>query len=239
MKLLELTLPTPAENLALDEALLDQAEAAKERDEVLRLWESGHYFVVVGRSSQVQREVNVAVCHERGVPILRRSSGGAAIVAGPGSLMYSVVLSYQRRPELRMLDRAHEHVLSRLAGALQSLGLPAEPRGTSDLAVDGRKVSGNSLRCKRDHFLYHGTLLYDFELSLVGELLRMPSRQPDYRAGREHDQFVANLPVRGADMRSAVAKAFDADGPFTSWPVAATANLVATRFGRVEWKVGR
>ncbi len=239
MKLLELTLPTPAENLALDEALLDQAEYAPESDEVLRLWESGQYFVVVGRSSQIQREVNVAACHERCVPILRRSSGGTAIVAGPGCLMYSVVLSYLRHPELRMLDRAHEHVLSLLASALQSLGLAAGQRGTSDVAVDGRKVSGNSLRCKRNYFLYHGTLLYDFELPLVGELLRMPPRQPDYRAGREHDQFVANLPVRGADLRSAVAKAFGAVESLAEWPAGATVNLVATRYGREEWNVGR
>jgi len=52
MKLLDLTLPSPAENLALDEALLDAAEAGEMADEVLRFWESPQPLVVVGRSSQ-------------------------------------------------------------------------------------------------------------------------------------------------------------------------------------------
>jgi lipoate-protein ligase A len=49
MKLLDLTLPTPAENLALDEALLDAAEAGELPDEVLRLWEFPQAVVVIGR----------------------------------------------------------------------------------------------------------------------------------------------------------------------------------------------
>ncbi len=40
MHLLDLTLDSPIENIALDEALLDAAEAAPdENGEVLRLWE--------------------------------------------------------------------------------------------------------------------------------------------------------------------------------------------------------
>jgi lipoate-protein ligase A len=235
MKLLDLTLATPAENLSLDEALLDAAEAEPARDEVLRLWEPPRPLVVVGRSSNVEREVNVGVCRQRGVPIFRRASGGAAIVAGPGCLMYAVVLSYARHPELRMLDRAHEFVLTRVASGLWSLGLPAQLQGTSDLVIESRKVSGNSLRCKRDHLLYHGTLLYDFDLTLVGELLRMPPRQPEYRAGRPHGQFVANLPVGADSLRVALASAFAADKLLDNWPLEQTASLVASRYGRDDW----
>jgi len=70
MKLLDLTLPTPAENVALDEALLDAAEAGEINDEVLRLWESPTVAVVVGRSSRVEEEVNLVACQEAGIPIL-------------------------------------------------------------------------------------------------------------------------------------------------------------------------
>ena len=160
-------------------------------------------------------------------------------MAGPGCLMYSVVLSYERHPELRMLDRAHHWVLSRVASALTSLGIAAELRGTSDLAVAGLKVSGNSLRCKRDHFLYHGTLLYDFDLRVMDELLRMPPRQPDYRVGRQHGVFLANLPVRGAELRLAITTALAAEGQLAAWPEEATARLVATRYSRDDWNLGR
>src|SRR5882757_11559316 len=108
-----LTLDTPAENIALDEALLDLAEATGPGAEFLRIWESPRPIVVVGRSSRVHQEVDEAACRERGIPILRRSSGGAAIVAGPGCLMYAVVLSYREHPELLDITHAHRFVMGR------------------------------------------------------------------------------------------------------------------------------
>ena len=110
--------------------------------------------------------------------------------------MYAVVLSYVRRPELRALDLAHCFVMQSLAAALRPALPDVRVMGTSDLAVGARKFSGNSMRCKRSHFLYHGTLLYDFPLDLISACLPMPPRQPDYRDGRQHDAFVANIPTR-------------------------------------------
>ena len=231
MRCLDLTLDSPAENLALDETLLLAAEASVEGKiiangagsevasdaaqtatdrELVRLWEPRDPLVVVGRSTNVGVEVNEAACRERNIPILRRSSGGAAIVAGPGCLMYAVILSYERRPHLRFIDQIHAFVLESLVQEL-SKQLPGVARqGISDLAWHGKKFSGNSVRCKREHVLYHGTLLYDFPLALVTELLNMPPRQPDYRAGRSHSDFLTNVPLSAATLRYVVRNAFDA-----------------------------
>ncbi|HEV3417181.1 MAG TPA: lipoate--protein ligase family protein, partial [Pirellulales bacterium] len=112
MQLLDLTLDTPAENLALDEALLLlEAEAAGEPHEVLRLWEPLQFAVVVGSSSRVAAEVAPDACRVRGIEVLRRTSGGAAVVIGPGCLMYSLILSRKLRPEQRAIDGAHCFVL--------------------------------------------------------------------------------------------------------------------------------
>jgi hypothetical protein len=121
MRLLDLTLPTPAENLALDEALLEEAETAAEPLETLRFWEPAQIMAVVGRSSRIETEVNLAACRELGIPILRRISGGAAIITGPGCLMYGLVLGYQNRHGLRAINQAHAFVLGTLAQALNSL----------------------------------------------------------------------------------------------------------------------
>jgi lipoate-protein ligase A len=184
MKFLDCTLATPAENLALDEALLDAAQLG-ECPEVLRLWESAAPIVVVGRASQVAVEVDLDACRARHIPVLRRTSGGAAIVAGPGCLMYALVLSYERLPHLRMIDQAHSFVLETIASSLRTRVPMVSRCGISDLTIDGRlKFSGNSLRASRTHLLYHGTLLYEFPLPLVGQLLLTPPRQPEYRARR-------------------------------------------------------
>jgi len=241
MQYLDLTLPAAAENLALDEALLEEAEASRQPVETLRLWESPQPMVVVGRSSRLDAEVNCEACRVMGVPVLRRISGGAAIVAGPGCLMYAVVLSYQQRPELRGLSEAHRYVLDTITTALQSITPGVRYRGTCDLVLDleesggGKKFSGNSVRCRREHFLYHGTLLYDFPLDTVGQYLTMPPRMPDYREHRSHDDFVANLPITADAIRQSLITGWNARELRTAWPRELVAKFVAEKYSRSEW----
>jgi lipoate-protein ligase A len=192
-------------------------------------------MVVAGRSSRVEDEIHLDACRESGVPVFRRVSGGAAVVTGPGCLMYAVVLSYRLRPALRLIDHAHQFVMGTMAAALEPLVPGIEPQGISDLAVDGLKVSGNSVRCKREHLLYHGTLLYDFPLRLMERCLKMPPREPAYRQGRGHGMFLTNMPVEAAAIRQAVARAWQANEPYIDWPRQRTAELVAERYGCSQW----
>lgn len=233
MRLLDLTLDDAVENVALDEALLDAAEEAG--IEVLRLWEPASPLVVVGSSSQLGQEVLQDACRQRGIPVLRRASGGAAIVTGRGCLMYALVLNCDLRPALRAIDEAHRFVLERFVAALRPLCPGVERRGTSDLAIAGRKFSGNGLRVKRRCLLYHGTLMYDFPLELIAACLGVPPRQPDYRAGREHLEFVINLPVAATELRRAIVAAWNAVEPYADWPRDRMARLIAEKYSRDEW----
>ncbi len=143
MRYLDLTLPSLAENLALEEALLEEAETAAAPLETLRIWEAVRLGVVVGRSSRVDVEVRAADCREAGVRVLRRISGGAAVVVGPGCLMYALVLSLRLRPNLRSIDQAHAGVLGTIAAALrQALVVP--PLG----GCPPNAVSQDSIRLK-------------------------------------------------------------------------------------------
>jgi len=235
MYLLETTLPTPEENLALDEAILDWAGGADSKREVLRLWESPRPFVVVGRASRVQEEVRVAACQAAEIPVLRRCSGGTAVVAGPGCLMYAVILDCRSRPELRRVNEAHDLVLNRICAGLARLVPEVRRQGTSDLAIGAHKFSGNSLRCRRDAILYHGTILYEFPLTTIAQWLGDPPRQPDYRRGRSHQDFLRNLALPGTSLRQAIIEAWQPSRPLVDWPAAATARLVETRYSLREW----
>lgn len=235
MRLLDLTLDTPAENLALEEVLLEQAEADAGPSEVLRLWESPVMAVVLGRSSNADIEVRRDACRTAGIPWLRRASGGATVMIGPGCLMYAVLLPYDRHPNLAMIEVAHEFVLARLRAALSQFLTGVEFQGTSDLTWHGRKFSGNSLRCKRRHLLYHGTVLYDFPLDYVERCLGTPPRQPDYRLRRSHADFIVNLPIDPVALRRELARQWGADEPFPDWPRELTRRLAAERYESAAW----
>jgi len=126
-------------------------------------------------------------------------------------------------------------VLGSVASAVSNIVPGVEHLGTCDLAIGNRKFSGNSVRCKRDHLLYHGTLLYAFDLPVVERLLRTPPRQPEYRAGRAHDQFVTNLGVSATNLRRALIAGFAATEPLVEWPRERTERLVAERYALDAW----
>ncbi len=212
MQLIEVIHPQTAVNLAVDEWLLESRDQSNEPGEILRLWENPELAVIAGRGSRIGDEVNESACRARGVEIFRRSSGGTSVVIGPGCLLYSLVLDYRIRPEMKELKMAHEVVLGLIADAiLASGGVTVRFEGVCDLILDGRKVSGNAVRCRRNCMLYHGTVLYDFPLALIHECLGTPVRQPDYRAGRSHKEFVTNLPVDAGNLRQAIAAAWKSE----------------------------
>src|SRR5205085_11187452 len=133
VKLLDLTLPTPAENLACDEALLDVCEETGE--ETLRFWESREVFVVVGYGNRVAAEVNVAECKRRAIPILRRCSGGGTVGQGPGCLNYNLTLRIPESGPLVTVTGTNEFVMERNRAAMeQLLGAKVSVQGHTDLA---------------------------------------------------------------------------------------------------------
>lgn len=205
MRLLDLTLSTPADNLALDEALLDDAEHTHPSDlQVLRFWESPTHFVVLGAGSKPELDVNLDACNRLSIPVLRRCSGGGTIVQGPGCLSYALILAKSRAPRLNSIHGTNEYVLEKICAALRTFAPDIHFAGTSDLAIGDRKVSGNAQRRKKHFILFHGTILYAFDLALISSLLKHPPKEPDYRANRPHVDFIANVPASASDLKIAI-----------------------------------
>lgn len=226
-----------AENLALDEALLEMANEGGLSGPVVRTWMAARPAVVVGASSRLSQEVDLAACAAAGVEVLRRPSGGLSVVLGPGCVMWSVI--WPAAEESPSIDAIHGAVLEPLVESLQAAGRPVVRRGTSDLALeDGAvelKVSGNALRIRRRARLYHGTLLDAFDLGLIARLLRHPPREPGYRAGRPHEAFLANLGLGRPALEAAIQTAFEARTEWRDWPAARVEQLVGERYANPAW----
>ncbi|HWE38466.1 MAG TPA: lipoate--protein ligase family protein [Isosphaeraceae bacterium] len=234
---LDRTLPGVAANLALDELLLQDAEEGDGRP-TLRLWELPDHAVVLGASGRWRDEIHWEACRADGVPIARRSSGGGTVVIGPGALNVAVVLPDDFATGLGAVDVAQHYVLGRIADALRTLGPPVEVRGSGDLTLGLRKVSGSAQRRLKRSFLVHATILYDFDLPLITRYLKSPARQPSYRAGRPHDEFVTNLEMSGESLLNAVRSAWLPPGGEVGEPAVSMSRideLVASKFGDPAW----
>jgi lipoate-protein ligase A len=235
MQLLDLTLDSPAANLACDEALLDACDG-QTGGEVLRFWEPEEYFVVVGYANEVAREVNVAACRQAGIGLFRRCSGGGTVLQGPGCLNYSLIVKTNGHPSLKTITGANRHIMARNRDALaRALGRPVEVQGFTDLTVGGLKFSGNAQRRKRHALLFHGTFLLRFDLGLMEKFLPFPSRQPDYRKGRPHGRFVANLGAPASVIKNALRQAWAAHTPLATAPDCR--KLIAEKYSQDAWNL--
>lgn len=235
MWLLDHTCGTPAENLALDEALLDAAEAGQ-IGEGLRFWESPTLFVVLGLSQAVDAHVHREACSADNVPILRRCSAGGCVLQGPGCLNFSLVLKTDR-PGCNSITASYRTILGTVSKALGELGRVTMHAGTSDLSWKDRKVSGNAQRRRNRFFLHHGTLLLNFDLPACMKYLREPEEQPQYREQRPHSDFVTNLDLPKASTMTSVSDMFQAKEPFkiSTDLITRIAHLVDEKYANPVW----
>ena len=212
MKKIDLTFPTPQENLACDEALLDECDE-NGGPEILRFWEPQEYFVVLGYSNKLALEVDEISCRGVSVPVLRRPSGGGAVLQGPGCLNFSLILKIDGSLERSNVTRTNAWVMEKNRAALEGvLGEKVEVRGITDLALGDLKFSGNAQRRKRGAFLFHGTFLTDFDLPKISTCLQMPEKAPDYRKNRPHNAFVTNILTTPAAIKESLSQVWQASG---------------------------
>ncbi|NJN69077.1 MAG: lipoate--protein ligase family protein [Nitrospira sp.] len=233
LRLLDLTLPLPVENLALDEALLEELDE-RGGDPVLRFWESDRHFVVLGRASCVADDVDLMACHEDGLPILRRVSGGGTVLQGPGCLSYALVLPLDWHPDLANIRTTNRFILERIATVLRRWEPTTVFRGISDLAIGDRKISGNAQRRTGKALLFHGTILHGMGADLVARYLKHPSRQPDYRSDRPHQAFLGTINAPPQAIKHAIAAAWNAETMDTGWPRARMPHTIATILARIR-----
>jgi len=212
MLLKDVSFESPEENVLFDDVLLHMAEQGQ-AGEVLRFWESPTIFVVLGRISKQEDDVNAQAVRKDAIKVLRRSSGGGTVLQGPGCLNYSLVLSKAKHPDIKDLHRSYEYILSRVVKAFKNLGIETAYFPISDLALvdNQKKISGNSQRRSRQYILHHGTILYDFDLSLVNRYLKIPKDMPEYRKKRSHLDFVDNVSVLAENIKQALKDVYNVE----------------------------
>ncbi len=235
MQWFDLTIGDPAQDLALDEALLDWCEST-ELPGALRFWESPKLFVVLGYANRRSCEVNLVACDKRGLPILRRCSGGGTVVQGQGCLNYTLVLPEKLHADLSTIAGTNHFIMDRQRQAVErSLGSSVEVQGHTDLVWRGRKFSGNAQRRRRSYLMFHGCFLLNFDLALIQDVLNTPSSMPHYREARTHSDFIVNIPVNQDRLKEAIRTVWSANQPMVPPPMELVQRLMAERYGLEEW----
>ena len=230
--------PDLASNLALDEALLLDAEDDPASRPILRIWDPMRLGVVLGASGRLRDDVEVDICRADGVEIGRRSSGGGTVLIGPGTPNLTVILRTDATPAYKHVDMSQIAVLETVAQSLRQLNPEVRVEGSGDLTIGGRKFSGSAQRRLRRWFMIHATILNTAPIEPIARYTKNPARQPAYREGRPHGSFLTRLELPTESLVTAIRHAWGVTAASESPEDrlhAVVRDMVETRFGRVEW----
>ena len=177
-------------NMAVDEVLLDGV-AAGSAPPTVGFYEWAPPCLSLGYF-QAFEVVDVAGCRRLGVDVVRRPTGGRAILHDR-ELTYSVALPLRLLGDERGVLPSYHRISLALAGGLQRLGVPAvlapEPAAQSgrdhgpvcfdrpsahEILLGGRKLVGSAQVRRATAILQHGSILIEPGIDRLLECLRLP-----------------------------------------------------------------
>lgn len=234
--------------MALDEAILLLGGATP----TLRLYSWSSPCLSIGYSQEVARDVDLGACRRLGVGLVRRPTGGGAILHDK-EVTYSLVAPEAHPAVCGNVEASYRKVALGLMAGLASLGLhpemaPAAGRAAGgnaacfsrpsayELTVAGRKLAG-SAQCRRQgRLLQHGSLLLDLEPGLALEVLKPP-------AGQDRNAWVEAFQTRAISLRDALGRpvSFEEVSPAVAWGFeeALGLKLEPSELTREEWDLAR
>ena len=164
LRMLTSSLETPEKNLALEHSIIES------KIPTLRLWRNTD-TVVLGRTQNYQKEVNLPYCSENKIAVNRRISSGGTVFHDLGNLNISFFLPLKWLGKDIMTGVGRLTLL--LYDSLSGLGIEnLAIHNLSNLTFKGNKISGSAQYLRSGFLLHHATLLVSSNLEkLEGSLL--------------------------------------------------------------------
>ncbi|MFT4051129.1 MAG: biotin/lipoate A/B protein ligase family protein [Microbacterium sp.] len=164
---------SPRMNLALDEVLTSRVGAGA-RGPALRIWEWDESAVVIGSFQSLRNEVDPEGAARHGYDVVRRISGGGAMLMGAGSIVtYSLYAPASLVAGLTFAD-SYAFLDDWVLQALRSLGVEATYQPLNDIASPLGKIGGAAQkRLANGGVLHHATMSYDMDASVMTDVLRI------------------------------------------------------------------
>jgi lipoate-protein ligase A len=162
------------------------------------VWRPDKTYVVLGRANNVAASLVTNNILEDNVEVLKRPSGGETVILTPNMLVYSAKMRFDKTTNTKA---TFSKINKSLIKHLLDIGIDnLSSKGISDLSIGAKKIAGSSMYLQKDIIFYHAVLNISENPSLISRYLRHPSKEPDYREGRSHEEFVTSLKSEGYDL---------------------------------------
>jgi lipoate-protein ligase A len=158
-------------------------------------WVPDDYYVVLGNSNKPRDNLIEENIFSDYVQVYKRPSGGETVILTPSTLVISVKVTLDKFSN----PTAHfRYFNEKIIEALSCLGVKdLRYRGISDVAIGDKKILGSSIYRRRKILFYHAVLNVSEPIETIERYIKHPTREPDYRNGRKHHEFVTSLHAEG------------------------------------------
>ena len=182
---IENTSVDPYYNMACDEYILKNMDFG---EDILTLWRNDN-AIIIGKNQNAFEEVNAAYVDEHGIKVCRRVTGGGAVYHDLNNLNFSLFIDLKDSSKLDDLNFFVRPVVK----ALSELGVNAEVKGRNDITIDGRKFSGLAQRIHKDKLLFHGTLMFDVDVTILSKCLNVKPEKLQSKGHKSVRSRVTNI----------------------------------------------
>jgi len=235
---------SPRMNLALDEVLTTRVGEGRRRP-TLRIWEWDESAVVIGSFQSYRNEVDPAGAARHGFDVVRRISGGGAMMMAAGQIItYSLYVPATLVQGMTFAD-SYAFLDDWVLQALRSLGIDAVYQPLNDIAGPSGKIGGAAQkRLANGGVLHHATLSYDIDGHMMTEVLRIGreklSDKGTASAAKRVDPLRSQTGLSRAEIIERFIETFRGltgaeDGTIDDDEYAAAEELVRTKFGTEAW----
>lgn len=235
---------SPATHLALDE-VLTASVASGTRNPTLRFWEWDQNAVVIGSFQSVKNEVDPDGAARHGFEVVRRITGGGAMMMEKGSVVtYSLYAPIDLVQGMTFAD-SYAYLDEWAILALHDMGIDASYVPLNDITSPKGKIGGAAQkRLGAGAVLHHVTMSYDMDGQKMTEVLRIGREKISDKgiasAAKRVDPLRSQTGLPRAEIIDRMKARFTAmygaePGDITPEEYAAAARLVETKFSTPEW----
>lgn len=159
------------------------------------VWQPQETVIVLGQSNSIETSLHPETVAEDGIRVTKRPSGGETVILTPSTIAFTIARHFPVLIHFRDFFRMVNSEVIEGLGGIGITGLGS--KGISDITIGNRKILGSSMRKVGNKLVYHAVLNVAEDPLLFSRYLRHPRREPDYRAGRRHDDFVTSITNEG------------------------------------------
>ena len=144
--------------------------------------------IIIGKNQNALSEINIDYVKKNKIPIVRRLSGGGAVYHSLGNLNFSFIINDSKNNLMNF-----KKFTTPIIEVLKGLSINAENTGRNDLAIEGKKFSGNAQFKSKNRFLHHGTLLFSSDLKEVSTSLNADPMKFEDKSTKSVSSRITNV----------------------------------------------